>query len=317
MDNRIKMHLLQKHIVDIQCSSQSFGKEVQNTLSDVLEKDFYPKLEIILDQYSIENYEWEIENLSIELPNISQKNWKKELVNHTLLKIEEYLKDHFPVLKFNKTKEKLENFGFESQEEFAEKLFFNYLKTGIIAENSYSKNIDEITKKIEISEFFIEKIINIFDESKTALIRFYFNTKESFKEKVIFEILKLSTSKQPISQILKAFFNSEIKFSSVEELEKWLHQQQNFAENKDFKNQKLQRKDKEQDDFNEINQNRKEPLKSDEDAFHQENDSNKINNEKFSINKGKSLKTIREIVLTLMKLIIKTRKKNNRIVVKI
>ncbi|MCF2219897.1 hypothetical protein H9Q08_11310 [Chryseobacterium sp. PS-8] len=286
MDNRIKMHLLQKHIVDIQCSSQSFGKEVQNTLSDVLEKDFYPKLEIILDQYSIENYEWEIENLSIELPNISQKNWKKELVNHTLLKIEEYLKDHFPVLKFNKTKEKLENFGFESQEEFAEKLFFNYLKTGIIAENSYSKNIDEITKKIEISEFFIEKIINIFDESKTALIRFYFNTKESFKEKVIFEILKLSTSKQPISQILKAFFNSEIKFSSVEELEKWLHQQQNFAENKDFKNQKLQRKDKEQDDFNEINQNRKEPLKSDEDAFHQENDSNKINNEKFSINKG-------------------------------
>ena len=107
------MHLLQKHIVNVQCSSQLLGKEIQNTLSDVLEKDFYPKLELILDQYSIENYEWEIENISLDLPQISQKDWRKELVNQTLFKIEEYLKDHFPVLELNKTKEQLENFGFE------------------------------------------------------------------------------------------------------------------------------------------------------------------------------------------------------------
>ncbi|GAA4160176.1 hypothetical protein GCM10022217_23850 [Chryseobacterium ginsenosidimutans] len=285
------MHLLQQHIVDVQCSSQLLGKEIQNTLSDVLEKDFYPKLEVILDKYSIENYEWEIENISLDLPKISQKNWKKELVNQTLFKIEEYLKDHFPVLEFNKTKEKLENFGFESQEKLAENLFFDYLKTGIIAENSYSKNIDEIVEAIEISELFIEKIINVFNENKTALIRFYFNCKESFKEKVSAEILKLSISRQPISQILKAFFNSEIKFSSIEELENWLENQQLFSENRNLQNKNLkhkesQTKDNGQDDFNE-NYQKNKPFKSDKDVVNQENNSNEISNEKLSLNKGK------------------------------
>jgi hypothetical protein len=189
------MHLLLQHTVDIQCSSQVFGKEIQNTLSDVLEKDFYPKLEAVLDQYSVENYEWEIENLTIELPDISQKNWKKEFISQTLIQIEEYLKNNFPVLELDKTEEKLKNFGFESRTKLAENLFFEYLKTGTIAENSYSKNADEIVEAVEISELFCERH-RIFDESQNALIRFYFNINESFKEKVVFEVLKLSTSKQ-------------------------------------------------------------------------------------------------------------------------
>lgn len=271
------MHLLLQHTVDIQCSSQVFGKEIQNTLSDVLEKDFYPKLEVILDQYSVENHEWEIKNLTIELPNISQKEWRKELVYQTLLKIEEYLKNHFPVLELDKTEEKLRNFGFESHAKFSEKLFFEYLKTGIIAENSYSKNIDEIVEAIEITELFCEKIINIFDKNKTALIRFYFNTKESFKEKVNFEILKLSSAKQSLSHALKDFFNSGTLFSSIEELEKWLHNQQNLSENKD----------KEQYDFNEIKKNREGTIKSDnEEIINQEKSSSDVGNEKRSLNKG-------------------------------
>lgn len=277
------MHLLQKHIVNVQCSSQLLGKEIQNTLFDVLEKDFYPKLELILDQYSIENYEWEIKSISLDLPQISQKDWRKELVNQTLFKIEEYLKDHFPVLELNKTKEKLENFGFESQTKFAENLFLGYLKTGIIAENSYSKNIDKIVEAIEISELFIEKIIHVLDESKTTLIRFYFNCKESFKEKVNSEITKYSTSKQLISQVLKAFFNSEIKFSSVEELENWLDDQNIFSESKN-----VQIKDNQKNAFNENNENRT-LFKFDKDVLNQENkskDSNKIGNGEISMNKG-------------------------------
>lgn len=274
------MHLLQKHIVNVQCSSQLLGKEIQNTLSDVLEKDFYPKLELILDQYSIENYEWEIESISLDLPQISQKDWRKEIVNQTLLKIEEYLKDHFPVLELNKTKEKLENFGFESQTKFAENLFFGYLKTGIIAENSYSKNIDEIIDAIEISEHFIERVIAIFDESKTTLVRFYFNCKESFKEKVNSEITKYSISKQPIFQVLKVFFNSEIIFYSVEELENWLDDQNIFSESKN-----VQTKDNQKNAFNE----NRTLFKFDKDTLNQENkskDSNEIGNGEISLNKG-------------------------------
>ncbi|CAD7797928.1 hypothetical protein CHRY9390_00251 [Chryseobacterium aquaeductus] len=275
------MHLLQKHIIDVRCSSQLFGKEIQNSLSDILEKDFYPKLELILDQYSIKNYEWEIENLSIDLPEISQKEWKKELVNQILFKIEEYLKDHFPVLELKKNKEDLEDFGFESQTKFAEKLFFEFLKTGIIAENSYSKNIDKIAEAIDISEHFIEGIVTVFNENKTALIRFYFNSKDSFKEKVSSEILKISTSKQSFSQVLEAFFNSKIKFSSVEELENWLENQSIFPDNKD-----LQSKDNEQDHFNENYQNRK--LSKSDKALLNEEDLNKTYDKELSIKKGEN-----------------------------
>lgn len=270
------MHLLQKHIVDVRCSSQVFGKEIQNTLSDVLEKDFYPKLEAVLDQYSVENYEWEIENLTIELPDISQKNWKKEFISQTLIQIEEYLKNNFPVLELDKTEEKLKNFGFESRTKLAENLFFEYLKTGAMAENSYSKNADEIVEAIEISELFCERLIRIFDESQNALIRFYFNINESFKEKVIFEVLKLSTSKQKISELLNDFFNSDIKFSTVEELEKWIYHHQNFSENQDLRNEKLYRKDE-------------EPFESDqEEIMNREKCSNEVDKEKRSVNNKKS-----------------------------
>ncbi|WP_123891978.1 MULTISPECIES: contractile injection system tape measure protein [Chryseobacterium] len=269
------MHLLLQHTVDIQCSSQVFGKEIQNTLSDVLEKDFYPKLEAVLDQYSVENYEWEIENLTIELPDISQKNWKKEFISQTLIQIEEYLKNNFPVLELDKTEEKLKNFGFESRTKLAENLFFEYLKTGAIAENSYSKNADEIVEAVEISELFCERLIRIFDESQNALIRFYFNINESFKEKVVFEVLKLSTSKQKISELLNDFLNSDIKFSTVEELEKWIYHHQNFSENQDLRNEKLYRKDE-------------EPFESDqEEIMNRKKCSNEVDKEKRSVNNNK------------------------------
>jgi hypothetical protein len=45
--------------------------------------------------------------------------------------------------------------------------------------------------------------------------------------------------------LLNDFLNSDIKFSTVEELEKWIHHHQNFSENQDLRNEKLYRKDEE------------------------------------------------------------------------
>lgn len=223
--------------MDIQCSSLSLGKEVQNMVSDVLEKDFYPKLELILNQYSIENYEWEIENLSLDLPEISPKDWKKELVAQALSQIEEYLKDHFPVLELNTTEEKLENFGWKSQKKYAETLFFEYLKTGMIRENSYSKNIDKIVEAVEISKEFIEKMIELFFENRNTIIRYYFNTKDSFKQRISTQVSKYS-----VNESLIIFFNSPLKFSSVEELQVWIENSELFSETpkkKDFPSKEL------------------------------------------------------------------------------
>ena len=219
------MHLLQKHTIDIQCSSLSLGKEVQNMVSDVLEKDFYPKLELILDRYSIENYEWEIEKLSVDLPEISPKNWKKEFVDQALYQIEEYLKDHFPVLGLNIAGEKSENSGWEPQGKYAETLFFEYLKTGMIRENSYSENIEEIVEAVEISKEFIEKMIGLFFDNRNTIIRYYFNTKDSFKQRISTEVSKYS-----ITESLIIFLSSQLKCSSVEELESWIENSELFSE---------------------------------------------------------------------------------------
>lgn len=284
------MHLLQQHIVDVQCNSLPFGKEVQNALSDVLEKDFYPKLEIILDQYSIENYEWIIDDLSVDIDVIPKKDWKKEFVNRALFKIEEYLKDHFPVLEFNKSKEKLEEFGFESQSKYAENLFFEYLKSGFIKENSLSKNIDEIVDLIEVSEQFIKNISNLFFENKNAFVRYYFNIQEFFKKNISSEISKYS-----VSDDFTVFFNSETQFSSVEELEKWLGNSKIYSEEKPY-----EIIENEEIDNENLNKNDKNPqdFKSDENKFNEvKDDGHHSLDNNFKEDKNNSQQNIHKILL--------------------
>ena len=67
------MHLVHQNIFEFDCASKETGKEVQKNLSSILEKEFYPKLEILLDQYEVENHFWKIENLTLELPKIKGK----------------------------------------------------------------------------------------------------------------------------------------------------------------------------------------------------------------------------------------------------
>ena len=68
------MHLLQQHNFDIQCSSPEIGKEIQGQLGALLEKEFYPKLEVLLNQYSYNNHTWSIDLLELQLPKIFKKS---------------------------------------------------------------------------------------------------------------------------------------------------------------------------------------------------------------------------------------------------
>ncbi|MBB4804819.1 hypothetical protein HNP38_000091 [Chryseobacterium defluvii] len=223
------MHLLQQHIMNVQCSSQPLGKEIQNTLSDVLEKEFYPKLEILLDKYSVENYTWTIDQLTVELPAVSPKEWKKELVNQSLTRIEDYLKNHFREVSHNGNEEILEKLGFETVAFHSVNLLIGYLKTGIIAENSFSGNINEIVKAIEISGAFIEKLLKVFHSHKKAFIRYYFNIPDFFREKIKVEMIGYPDASGPLSGFIN-FFKAEIEFSSVEEMEHWVENSGLYSE---------------------------------------------------------------------------------------
>lgn len=197
------MHLIQQNILDIECSSSPFGKEVQSCIGSIMEKEFYPKVALLLDQYSRDNHTWKIENLKVQLPTLSKKNWKEEFVQHSLLQIEEYLKSNSSYLGFL---EKQEINSFESLIPFEKQafyLFIEYLKTGLLLENSRFKSLLEIEKSCTIDDSHIKKIVSLFEENPNALIRFIFNISEKFQEEI--------ASKIPQLQIrLKSFLDNAV-----------------------------------------------------------------------------------------------------------
>ena len=178
------MHLVQQHTFDIQCSSPDFGKEIQNQLGSLLENQFYPKLEILLNKYAIDKHTWNIDLIALELPNVSSKNWKNELVQHTLLQVEQYLKNNIPLFEISNNQNSTSQ-GFVADEQHFRILFFYFLNTGTLAENSFSKNLAEFVSKIEITIGFLEELIKNLIEDLTCFERWLFSVPDFFKKMCI------------------------------------------------------------------------------------------------------------------------------------
>jgi hypothetical protein len=177
------MHLVQQHKLKINCASPEFGKEVHRVVAGLLEKDFYPKLELLLNLYSFQNFTWKIDKLEIVLPPLSKKKWKEEIVERTLEQIEMYLKLHFVDLEQNQSvSEDLEILL--SKETIAENLFFYFLKKGIITENGLLKTLEELILHLEISDSFIEKLQAVFIAEPNTILRFIYAFPASFKTKI-------------------------------------------------------------------------------------------------------------------------------------
>ncbi|WP_268848469.1 contractile injection system tape measure protein [Flavobacterium aestivum] len=213
------MHLIQQNILDIECSSSSFGKEVQSSIGNIMEKEFYPKVALLLDQYSRDNHTWKIENLEIQLPTLSKKNWKEQFVQHSLLQIEEYLKSNSSYLELL---QKQEISSYESLIPFEKQafyLFIEYLKTGLLLENSRFKSLVEIEKNCAIDDSNIKEIISLFEENPNALIRFIFNINKKFQEEVASKITQLQIR-------IKSFLNNVIPIEkthlSKTEYQQWV-----------------------------------------------------------------------------------------------
>lgn len=178
------MHLIQQNTFDIQCSSPDFGKEIQNQLGSLLENQFYPKLEILFDKYAIDKHTWSIDLMTLELPNVLSKNWKNELVHHSLLQMEEYLKKNIPLFEINNdAHQKRGSKEFVSNEQHLGILFFHFLRTGILTENSFSQKLTDIVSKIEMTPEFLEKLIKNLIENTICFERWIFSIPDSFKKK--------------------------------------------------------------------------------------------------------------------------------------
>lgn len=211
------MHLIQHHILEINCASPNFGKEVQSVVGNLMENDFYPKLEVLLDQYSDIHFNWKIDAIELTLPNLSVKNWKSEFVNQSLIQIEDYLKQNKIEFELSQKTNHLPN-NFLPIDAQAEILFFNYLKTGILSVNSVFKSLPEIESKIVLNDEFISKCKTFFEEIPAALIRFILNISEEFKAKLVSILVGFPSYSE--TELVKAF--SKTEFFSVIDLSLWV-----------------------------------------------------------------------------------------------
>jgi hypothetical protein len=224
------MHLVQQNTFDIQCSSPDFGKEIQNQLGSLLENKFYPKLEILFDKYAIDKHTWNIDLMTLELPDVLSKNWKNELIHHSLLQVEEYLKRNIPLFEIshdgyqpNDSKE------FISNEQHLRILFFHFLRTGTLADNSFSKNLSDIVSKIEITKEFLEELIKNLIENATCFERWIFSIPESFKKTCIESFVGFQLiAKQNFHEIIE---NQKTDSNEI------VHFKQQFQTNKAFLSQ--------------------------------------------------------------------------------
>ena len=179
------MHLIQQHTFDIQCTSQAFGQEVQSQLSGLLEQSFYPKLELLFRKYDVPQQYWTIEVLEIEIPELSKRYWKEDLIQKMLQQAEAYLTNNLPHF-FSQTNDNAPQTGNFSgiatkQMEMKKRLFF-FLKEGFLPSTVSIKNIEDLIQELDFTFFEVAELLQLFKADFNALVRWVFVLKnENFK----------------------------------------------------------------------------------------------------------------------------------------
>lgn len=233
------MHLLTRNTFDIQCSSTGFGKEVQNQLGALLEKEFYPKLDYLFQQYDQETAVWNIDLLEINIESIEKKNWKEEIVRQSLLQIEEYLKLYKP-LNIESHSQLTDDFPLNresagnsliSVEQQAAILVFRFLKTGILEQNTISKDLKTIFEHIHINEDFVKSLILLFRQNNQSIIRWLFSVPKNVREKIneiVFDDFKISEIL--LEEVIRTKKSADKNILSIAEKIKTVHQQSLWLE---------------------------------------------------------------------------------------
>lgn len=214
------MHQIQHHIFSVNCASTVFGKEVQNGIGDLMAKEFYPKLESLLNRYPLENHIWILERIEINLTTISKKNWKKELVSETLKEIETFLNSNFKALNTKVSNQPIVTSDMLlSEGHYAEIVLLNYIKNGFFNHNLKFKTVQDLEQQLlqqlfsgqDLKAHFGEDLMQLFYENPKSLVRFIYVISDQTKTLIQKDIFGFSFE---IHSILKNVTFSESEFSS-------------------------------------------------------------------------------------------------------
>lgn len=179
------MHQIKKNILTVECTSELLGKEVHSSFSEFLQKRFYPKLELLLDNYCKNNEVITLENIIIALPTLKKANWKREFISHSLLQIEEQLKS---IISYKNI-----HYGSTIHTDrpipatlYALNLFIEFLKNGYVTNNPVYKTTAQL--ELDLHKYANEKLpdirhdlLTLLKKNHQALVRFLINTSQAIR----------------------------------------------------------------------------------------------------------------------------------------
>ncbi len=171
------MHLLEKHHIDIACSTQETAKLLQDEIGDVFKHNLYSKLDALLNRYDVPDGVWKIDKLQVSIPNLTLSNWKNDVVNSTLTQVEAFLKSNQP--KHSQPKNDHPNYQVLSKEKAYQHLLLEYLTQGKLPPNAITTDLNQIFNTVTIDDSFLnllfEKIKDDFELLKTFALRMILN----------------------------------------------------------------------------------------------------------------------------------------------
>lgn len=220
------MHLIHQQHIEVKCTEKPLAHLIKDELSGVFEHDLYPKLEALMDRYDVPDGVWKIERLTIEVPPIPVKNWKRELVDATLQQVEQFLKEHShsyldeasTISQEGRSSNKV------SKERLLQDLLLYYLEKGSLPTNALVEKLDMLFEMVEIDSIFLEQLLLLLKKDIAVVLRWSLNVPLHFKEKLSKEIGIMTqwSHARKFLKKTKSIANSSIEIATVQRFGEFL-----------------------------------------------------------------------------------------------
>ncbi|WP_297332584.1 contractile injection system tape measure protein [Flavobacterium sp.] len=224
------MHFIRKISIDALSSCEKTGRQLNEEINTLITDELTPKLATLLDKYSADTVVTAIESISISLPPISIKNWKKEFVSGCLEQIESFLDKHYTGKALHTASSEISLTVFNSQsmtEKYTAapndhfwKAILHFLQTGIIENKEVLKIMQESNLfKEEIPEKVAEALKDLLASDNNAFVRLVLNSPVNFKNVVLTKLIPDYKYNPAIEAVLKS---GGISFNSATRQSGWI-----------------------------------------------------------------------------------------------
>ncbi|MBY8961761.1 hypothetical protein KJK34_03240 [Flavobacterium sp. D11R37] len=221
------MHFIRKISIDALSSCEKTGRQLNDEINTVITDELAPKLTTLLDKYSADTVVTDIGSISISLPPLTIKNWKKEFVSNCLKEIEIFLDRQTAIKEASAAEPKiiftaskslsLPERGTALSQHSAWKAIIYYLQTGIIENKEFLKIMEESNPlKEDIPTQVADALKSILAQDNNALVRLILNTPVKFKNAVLTKLIpdyKYSTAIETVLKSGGISFNSATRQS--------------------------------------------------------------------------------------------------------